>query len=124
MGHMVGDKLWVSHAKANDTNPDSKFPSATVFSEANGGESRKSYHGYAAPFAQLVESPVTWSIQPMQIDTWNRDGSMAKPGMPFKPGPMPRNNRAPLNGSDAVYSGLLECPCTDRITRNMPSLVE
>ena len=75
---------------------------------------------HAEPFryAQLIESPVSWRIQPMQIDTKNRDGSMAEPGMPFKAGPAPRNSKAPVVGPDAVYSGLLECPCTDRITRS------
>ena len=84
----------------------------------NGGEYRKSFHSYPAPYAQLIESPVSWRIQPMQIDTKNRDGSMAEPGMPFKAGPAPRNSKAPVSGPDAVYSGLLECPCTDRITRS------
>ena len=48
---------------------------------------------------------------------------MDKPGMPFQPGPYPaviaQNTRAPRTGPDAVYSGLLECPCTDRITKVM-----
>ena len=56
-----------------------------------------------------------------QIDTRNRDGSMAKPGDPFVPGPVPKSaqGRAPTSGADAVYSGLLECPCTDRIGRKV-----
>jgi hypothetical protein len=29
----------------------------------------------------------------MQIDTKNRDGSMAEPGMPFSPGIYPKNQR-------------------------------
>ena len=59
------------------------------------------------------------AIEPMQIDTWNRDGSMAKPGMPFNPGPFPASAQGPRSGPDAVYSSLLECPCTDRITRTL-----
>ena len=39
--------------------------------------------------------------------------------MPFVPGPYPANANAPRSGPDAVYSGLLECPCTDRITRHL-----
>ena len=35
------------------------------------------------------------------------------------PGPMPRNSWAPPNGTAALYSGLLECPCTDRITKSV-----
>ena len=42
-------------------------------SEGNGGESRKSFHGYPAGFAQLMESPQNWHITPMQIDTRNRE---------------------------------------------------
>jgi hypothetical protein len=32
----------------------------------NGGESRKSFHGYPDGFAQLIDSPDTWHITPMQ----------------------------------------------------------
>eukprot|EP00662_Eupelagonemidae_sp_cell21_P015546 gene15546-61855_t len=44
------------------------------------------------------------------------DGYMwaGRPTRHFVPGPQPRNSFAPSNGS---YSGLLECPCTDRITK-------
>ena len=81
MGHSApGDKVWVSRARDDDSNPTSRIPVSTVFATGNGGEFRKSFHSYPAPYAQLVESPSTWSIQPMQIDTKNRDGSMAKPG--------------------------------------------
>lgn len=34
-------------------------------------------------------------------------------------GPYPTSANAPRYGPDAVYSGLLECPCTDRITRSL-----
>lgn len=117
--NVAGDDVWVSRAKKDDTNPDSKHPTATMFSEGNGGEFRMSYHAYPAPYAQLIESPVSWSMMPMQIDTRNRDGSMSKPGDPFTPGIVPKTSRAPLTGADALYSGLLECPCTDRITRSL-----
>ena len=43
------------------------------FSEANGGESRNSFHGYPKNKAQLLYSPKYFSIQPMQIDTRNRN---------------------------------------------------
>jgi hypothetical protein len=120
MGHSLpGDKVWVSRPRDDDSNPTSQIPVSTVFATGNGGEFRKSFHSYPAPYAQLVESPSTWSIQPMQIDTKNRDGSMAEPGMPFKPGPYPTAAQAPRSGADAVYSGLLECPCTDRISKSL-----
>ena len=120
-GGRHGGENWVSRPRRDDPNASSPIPVATMFSEGNGGEYRKSWHGYASPYAQLVESPVTWSMMPMQIDTRNRDGSMAKPGDPFVPGPVPKSaqGRAPTSGADAVYSGLLECPCTDRIGRKV-----
>lgn len=85
------------------------FGPATLFSEANGGEFRLSYHGYPKGYAQLIESPNSFQLTPMQIDTWNRekmDSPKYEPG-----GPLPRSSRIP---PEAGYSGLLECPCSDR----------
>lgn len=83
----------------------------------NGGEYRKSYHGFASPVAYVVDSPTSFHVMPMQIDTWNRD-KMNISGSPFVPGPLPRHSLAP-NGSDALYSGLLECPLTDRVAKDI-----
>jgi len=57
----------------------------------------------------------------MQIDTRNRDGSMQSAKDGFHPDPtlVPKAYAAPLTGPDAVYSGLLECPCTDRISKKV-----
>lgn len=77
---------------------------------------RKSYHGYPKGFAQLIDSPEDFVMTPMQIDTWNRD---TKYGDPFKPGPESTRSGAPTTGPDAVYSGHLECPCTDRIIKTV-----
>jgi len=87
-----------------------------IFSEGNGGEMRLSYHGYPEGYAQLIQSPDTFSIQPMQIDTWNRD-AMDSPE--FKPGPLPKASAVrQLNKSSLVpYSGLIECPCADTIEK-------
>jgi len=85
----------------------SQVPSSQFISEGNGGEYRKSYHGYPKGYGQFVWSPKEFHIGPMQIDTHNRDYK----GPGFKPGPLPRNAAAPPN---ATYSGLLECPCTTR----------
>ena len=41
-------------------------PASAWFSEGNGGESRKSFHGYPAGYAQLIGSPDSWHITPMQ----------------------------------------------------------
>ena len=48
----------------------------------------------------------------MQIDTKNRKYN----GTDFKPDLMPASSLAP---PDAAYSGLLECPCTDRIQKKV-----
>ena len=58
--------------------------------------------------AQLIDSPTTFHIQPMQIDTKNRHYN----GTDFKADLLPKSSAAPPNAS---YSGLLECPCTTRI---------
>ena len=49
------------------------IPTQQAFGAANGGEARGSFHGYAPGFAQIIQSPHTFQITPMQIDTWNRD---------------------------------------------------
>ena len=111
---MRGDgSKYVSRTKANDPNPTSKVPTSQIFAEGNGGESRKSFHGYPGGVAQLIESPHKFVLNPMQIDTWNRDTSILEP---FKAGPLPPQAESPP-GAD--YSGLLECPCTDRLTKNV-----
>lgn len=107
LGHNHGaPKYW----KPVNTSPVGDIPASQVFSEGNGGEMRLSYHGYPRGYAQLVESPTTWLINPMQIDTKNRD----HPGPGFVAGLLPKASLAPPNAS---YSGLLECPCTDRIRK-------
>jgi hypothetical protein len=99
---------------------DPAIPTWQLFSEGNGGESRKSFHGYPNGFAQLIESPETWHITPMQIDTRNRDCGVTPLDIrncsdKFSPGPEPKSARygygIPKEGTN--YSGLIECPCTD-----------
>ena len=53
----------------------------------------------------LVANPQSFGLEPMMINTKNPNGS-ATPG-----GPLPSGARSPAG---AEYSGLLECPCTDR----------
>ena len=95
-----------------DPNAESDVPTSQFFSEGNGGEFRKSFHGYPKGFAQFIESPTTFHIQPMQIDTKNRHYN----GSDFKAGQLPKASGAPPG---APYSGLLECPCTDRIVKTI-----
>ena len=87
----------------------------------NGGEYRKTYHGFPAPYARLLESPRQFQFTPMQIDTWHRDRMPfnASGSSPFVAGPEPRNSLA--RHADALYSGLLECPLTTRITKQLVS---
>jgi hypothetical protein len=96
-------------------------PTSQMFSEGNGGESRKSFHGYPDGYAQLLFSPTTWHITPMQIDTRNRDcGANATDihkCIQFTPGPEPKQARYGLGVDPKVgtnYSGVLECPCNSR----------
>lgn len=97
------------------------IPTSQMFSEGNGGESRKSFHGYPAGYAQLIDSPNMWHITPMQIDTRNRDCGVSPKDVNNctnhgNPGPEPKQARyglgIPKGGSP--YSGLLECPCNTR----------
>jgi hypothetical protein len=111
MGHSHPDQGYIM--EAIDLIPNPVIPTSQSFGAGNGGEARKSFHGYAPGFAQIINSPQTLYITPMQIDTWNRDW-MNLTGSPFVPGLLPRHSLAP---PDAVYSGLLECPMTTRITK-------
>jgi len=95
------------------------IPISQMFSEGNGGESRKSYHGYPKGYAQLIDSPDMWHITPMQIDTRNRDCGATAADVhnctTFLPGPEPKQARYGLGiPKNPMYSGLLECPCNSR----------
>eukprot|EP00658_Telonema_sp_P-2_P055629 TRINITY_DN44215_c0_g1_i1.p1 TRINITY_DN44215_c0_g1~~TRINITY_DN44215_c0_g1_i1.p1 ORF type:complete len:708 (-),score=147.60 TRINITY_DN44215_c0_g1_i1:102-2225(-) len=114
MGHRLPstEEHWV----VEDLAPGNTIPTSQSFGGANGGEVRKSYHGYAPGFAQVIDSPTQFQITPMQIDTWNRDRMNVTGPTKFVPGPLPRNSLAP---ADAEYSGLLECPVTTRLHKQI-----
>jgi len=111
---------WIAVDKPNAKfRHDTSIPTNQMFSEGNGGESRRSFHGYPDGFAQLIESPQIWHITPMQIDTRNRDCGATPADINnctrFTPGPEPlqaRYGRGIPIGSN--YSGVLECPCNSR----------
>ena len=107
-----------TYYKVHDLAPGNSIPTSASFGAANGGEYRKSFHGYAPGYVQVIESPEKYQFTPMQIDTWNRD-KMNVSGGPFVSGPVPRNSLAPTEGPDALYSGLLECPVTTRISKEL-----
>ena len=108
--------------------PRSPIQTSWFISEGNGGESRKSFHGYPQGYAQLLESPTTWHITPMQIDTRNRAHGVGPESvhnctnMTECAGPEPRQARygrgwgglTEKNKNVGGYSGILECPCNGR----------
>lgn len=116
--HPGPDPGWVE-IPVEHTPPTNKgVPTYLPFGYSNGGEFRKTYHGLAPPFAQLIESPTQAHITPMQIDTWNR-AAMNITGSKFVAGPAPKHSFAPTTGVDAIYSGLLECPLTTRLRKEI-----
>lgn len=102
------------------------IPTSSYFSEGNGGESRKSYHGFPKGFAQLIDMPEQWHVFPMQVDVRNRECGVTpadvhncsgSPGSPYRPGLEPKQARwgQPWNHTVGTnVSGLLECPCNSR----------
>lgn len=113
MGHGLPnhDEHWM----LTDLDSESPIPSSQAFGGGNGGEYRKSFHGYPPGYAQVILSPERFQMTPMQIDTFNRD-EMNLTSSHFVTGPVPRNSWAPKAGSpDSKYSGLLECPVTTRL---------
>lgn len=106
------NKIWMVEPVEGALNDDDlQYPHSQFISEANGGEMRKSYHGYPKGYAQLIQSPDTFNPVPMQIDTWNREMTNST----FLPGPLPRASR--IRDGVAGYNPLLECPCSDRLVK-------
>lgn len=97
------------------------MPTRQMLQSGNGGEYRKTVHGFAPGYALVVDSPTSMQVTPMQIDTWNRDKMDISGPLPpkFVPGPLPRASLAPKEG--ALHSGLLECPMTTRLTKVVDS---
>ena len=81
-----------SFVKINDSY--GRYPYSQFFSEGNGGESGSSYHGYPSGYAQIIYSPKIFRIQPMQIDTRNRNPKFINQSK-FVPGILPPSAGAP-----------------------------
>eukprot|EP01060_Flectonema_neradi_P014145 TRINITY_DN20862_c0_g1_i1.p1 TRINITY_DN20862_c0_g1~~TRINITY_DN20862_c0_g1_i1.p1 ORF type:complete len:767 (+),score=171.44 TRINITY_DN20862_c0_g1_i1:37-2337(+) len=113
MGHRLPDDYYL----VKDLAPDNSIPTALHFGASNGGEYRKSFHGLPPGYAKVIDSPETFQFTPMQIDTWNRDKMNLTGPTKFVPGPLPKNSLSPT--VDALYSGLLECPVTTRIKKQL-----
>ena len=86
----------------------SAVPHVQAFNEHNGNEARQTYHGLPSGYVQPLLSPQTFVFNPMQINT--NDGSGARGG------PLPRASAAPAG---AKYNGVLECPCTTRVVKDL-----
>merc|ERR1719247_316819 len=85
-----------------------------TYSEAR---SKPNDHGYPAGFAQLVHSPETFVLEPMQIDTHNREWS---PSLTNQSGHKEWFLPKSVAGKWDKLGGLnplIECPCSDRIER-------
>lgn len=106
-------EMWTARDRGTSN---SGLPTKQAFGGANGGEVRKSFHGYAPGFAQVIDSPTEFQITPMQIDTWHREKMNLTHPTRFVAGPLPRSSLAPPG---ALYSGLLECPVTTRIRKDV-----
>lgn len=101
------------------------FPTNIVFKENPGGEFRKSYHGYPSGYAQLLHSPTQWLVEPMQIDTHNRDYGI-NDEVGYKPSFLPKQQQTNITQHTGGLSPLIECPCSDRITKktiNSPTIL-
>jgi len=95
------------------------YPTNIVFKENPGGEYRKSYHGYPSGYAQLIHSPTQWLVEPMQIDTHNRNYDINDP-VGYKPWFLPKRDQNSSETDLSIgLSPLIECPCSDRITRSV-----
>jgi hypothetical protein len=93
------------------------FPTNIVFKENPGGEFRKSYHGYPSGFAQLLHSPAQWVVEPMQIDTHNRNYTITDQ-VGLKPSFLPEMVMNNMTNLHSGLSPLIECPCSDRIVKS------
>ena len=100
------------------THLDGRFPTNIVFKENPGGEFRKSYHGYPSGYAQLLYSPTQWSVEPMQIDTHNREYDI-NDSEGYRPAFLPDADHNNMTNLHSGLSPLIECPCSDRITRRL-----
>jgi hypothetical protein len=113
-----GKVAWDQPQYLVERTDDGSQHSHQMIQSGNGGEYRKTYHGFPPGFALVLDSPTAMQVTPMQIDTWNREAMDISGPLPppFVPGPLPRASLAP---ADALHSGLLECPMTTRLTKKL-----
>ena len=106
-GDWGGDWFLPAYAPGKST-----VPSIQAYSEGNGNEHRRSFHGYAAGVAQLIASPTFFQNSAMIINgNKNLAPDAGAPGVVSLL--QPRKALAPRSYGTA-YNGLFECPCTSR----------
>lgn len=93
------------------------IPDKQEFSEGNGGEFRKSFHGYPDGYGQLLYSPTQYIAMIMQIDTRNRacgvsPNDLGKCVTENMFGLEPKQARYGRKDPNSNVSGLIHCPCT------------
>ena len=98
-------------SKPNGRGAGSTF-TAQAMNEHNGNEARQTYHGLPNGFVIPLESPRSWTMSPMQINTRNPAGTGKRCNGDC---PLPRRQNAPKG---AAWSGILECPCTTRSVKS------
>jgi hypothetical protein len=100
---------------------DLQSPSSIVLMMGNGAESKHSVKYLPKGFGMLIGSPKVNSMNPMIIDTNARGNHSSVPGTPQVPGrhgPVPKASNV---GPEAMYSGIMECPCTDAFPKTIAS---
>eukprot|EP01062_Namystynia_karyoxenos_P053991 TRINITY_DN4407_c0_g2_i1.p1 TRINITY_DN4407_c0_g2~~TRINITY_DN4407_c0_g2_i1.p1 ORF type:complete len:883 (+),score=253.05 TRINITY_DN4407_c0_g2_i1:102-2651(+) len=93
----------------------SVVPTAQNFWQGNGNEHRKSFKHLPQGYGQMVESPRKFVLQPMLINTKAPAGQRISPLQPKARGR--DGGGGSMAPPGANYSGLMECPCTTRVTK-------
>ena len=96
-------------------------PRSQLLMMGNGAESRHTLKVFPTGYGALVGSPSSMTINPMIIDTnarGNHSSVAGAPQIPGRHGPVPRSSNV---GPEEMYSGMMECPCTDAFPKKLAS---
>lgn len=114
-GHMDGHAVMPTYVVDPAA---SKNPHVQVYSEGNGNEARAAFKHYPEGYGLNIESPQDFLTIPMIINTNKRLTGDTSPG-PINHDLLPANAERPQD-----FSGIIECPCTDRIEKVVDSYVQ
>jgi hypothetical protein len=117
-GKVAGYEIVTDEDEA-PANPRAKSELLMMF--GNGAESKHTIKYMPKGFGCLLGSPTYNSITPMIIDTNARGNHSSVPSTPQVPGrhgPVPKSSNV---GPEAMYSGIMECPCTDAFPKIIAS---